>query len=459
MSKTIHTIFLLVIITLPFTDFAGIKALGEHKQDLAAHILLVGVGVYYLMLFLKKKITPINSIIYQLYVLFFVWCIFAYFFNYTSISTSLFKGRAGNRQFINQMIIYGMSIFGFVPFFHYVIGRYSSWEIIRLMRKYMYYVLFFVFFVVMLEILIGWYQVSFLKPLYDFIHTAIMRESGSEPSWSANRVTGVTYEPPYLAMYLMVVLPFMLTYIYDNRKKLFTVALVFILVFLSGSRTALIVCIIQLFIFIVLLMRYVYTVGQNVKFLEKIVIASIVILPIIGGVVIEKIGGTISSLKLEKKYRENSLNVSNITRMATQLTAIEIFKEHPVTGVGLGQQGFYYVKNYPDWAVKLSYELRDQYMNPTNPIWPPGYSLYTRLLCETGIIGFFLFIGTSLLMGYIGLRRLRQGQEPIVLVMLLSLLAGQLLNSIQFDSLRSIPFWLLVSFMIVVINKKQRSEK
>jgi O-antigen ligase len=60
-------------------------------------------------------------------------------------------------------------------------------------------------------------------------------------------------------------------------------------------------------------------------------------------------------------------------------------------GVGLGASGFYIYNNLPDWALTTVPEIARQ-LSPDNSLYPNPKNLYVRLLAETGLIGFFLFI-------------------------------------------------------------------
>lgn len=451
-NHIITFIFFGCLTLLPFTDFKGIQALGEHKKDLAAHVLLIGVFVYYIQLILKKKIIIINSVCYFLFICFYLWCIIGYISNYPSISSSLFKSQTGHLRFVKQITMLTMSLFGFVPFFHYVIRRIGVKTTFFRLRSLMSIMLFITFLFCMLEVVVGLYNIESLKPIYNFITVLINKEESATGVWRHGRISGFTYEPPFLAMYLIAVFPFMLSYLYDNIKKSYHIIFVLILVYLCGSRTALIICLVQLFMFIILLLRYAFDNKSQYKFIERLVVIIIISIPFIGGIIIEKTETTFNSLTIERTNTKGSHNVSNVTRMSTQMTALEVFKKNPLTGVGIGQQGYYLVKMYPDWAVKLSYELREQYMNEKDSTWPPGYSLYTRLLAETGIVGFGLFFSSVFLLIYVIYQKMVKSETSLFFIVILTLFVGGILNAMQFDSFRSISFWFTVSFAIVIIK-------
>jgi O-antigen ligase len=88
---------------------------------------------------------------------------------------------------------------------------------------------------------------------------------------------------------------------------------------------------------------------------------------------------------------EYLVDINAGARGAYTAGALSAFEQHPLTGVGLGASGFYIYQNLPDWALTTVPEIAKQ-MNPENRLYPNPKNLYVRLLAETGLIGFFLFI-------------------------------------------------------------------
>jgi len=78
-------------------------------------------------------------------------------------------------------------------------------------------------------------------------------------------------------------------------------------------------------------------------------------------------------------------------RLAHAWAALETFQARPWTGVGLGASGLYIYQNLPDWSKTTIPEIARQ-LSPENRVYPNPKNLYVRLLAETGLFGFWLFV-------------------------------------------------------------------
>lgn len=78
-------------------------------------------------------------------------------------------------------------------------------------------------------------------------------------------------------------------------------------------------------------------------------------------------------------------------RAAYTFGGLGAYEESPVLGVGLGASGFYMYDHLPDWALTTVPEIARQ-LNPENRLYPNPKNMYVRILAETGLVGFFIFV-------------------------------------------------------------------
>jgi O-antigen ligase len=78
-------------------------------------------------------------------------------------------------------------------------------------------------------------------------------------------------------------------------------------------------------------------------------------------------------------------------RAAYVVGAFSAYQQYPWTGVGLGASGFYIYSHIPDWALTTVRDIARQ-LSPDSNLYPNPKNLYVRLLAESGLIGFFMFL-------------------------------------------------------------------
>jgi O-antigen ligase len=86
-------------------------------------------------------------------------------------------------------------------------------------------------------------------------------------------------------------------------------------------------------------------------------------------------------------------------RAAYNWAGMGVYDEHPWLGVGLGASGFYMYDNLPDWSLTTVPEIARQ-LDPTNRLYPNPKNMYVRILAESGVLGFSVFL--AFLFGLLG---------------------------------------------------------
>lgn len=127
-------------------------------------------------------------------------------------------------------------------------------------------------------------------------------------------------------------------------------------------------------------------------------------------------------------------------------TGWNIFNDHPMIGVGVGISGFYFPQYLPDsgWELTESRKLLYQYpglMNVKN--------LWSRLLAETGMVGFALFVNFLVLFGFTCSEMVRKGvgKRRTLGFMGLFMLVALVAEELSVDSFALPYMWFAMGFV------------
>ena len=225
-----------------------------------------------------------------------------------------------------------------------------------------------------------------------------------------NRVSGMAYEPAWLAgqiatVYLPWLFASLLTRLHVTRFKWLEIILLgfaALLLLATFSRGGLLTAVGASILTFLLVGRPELRAGWNwfasgfqrgSNWLLRIGVIVVLLGALTGAGLFLSQKGYIARLfstraeSLEDFVIENSAGA----RAAYIFGALGAYRESPITGVGLGASGFYIYKYLPDWAMTTVPEIARQ-LSPDNRLYPNPKNLYVRLLAETGLIGFFIFI-------------------------------------------------------------------
>ena len=225
-----------------------------------------------------------------------------------------------------------------------------------------------------------------------------------------NRISGLAYEPSWLAgqistLYLPWLFAWLLTRNHVTRFKWLEPILLLLAVLLllaTFSRGGLLTVVATVILTFLLVGRTQIRAAwdwfaNGFHHGRELVLRLVVILLIVGS-----LSGALIFLG-QKGYMARLWNTQATTvedfliqnsagaRVAYMWGAMGAYQEHPLTGVGLGASGFYIYNNLPDWVQTTVPEIARQ-LSPDNSLYPNPKNIYIRLLAETGLIGFFLYI-------------------------------------------------------------------
>ncbi|AEM70409.1 O-antigen polymerase [Allomuricauda ruestringensis DSM 13258] len=444
--RIVRFLFFLGLFFLPFNSFEGYKYIGEFTRDGS---ILFFLPIPILAILLKGKfIFPANDIIYQAFLLFFIWIVFSMTLNLFDAHEYYFKGMNGYTRFTRQIFsLLISSVYLFLGYYLVFRGM-EPQKLFFTLRK----VIFFSFVLVsayaFLEFLILRLHLTSLEKLikvFDFFPFTEVKLD-----YRNRRLSSVTFEPPALATYLFSVSGWMFSYIVTGKgvKKYIPGLIVVFLCLFSGSRSSLFFIGVQLAAFVWVLLRK----KDYRKYFKRVLIYSLIAGLFAGAL----FGRTISAYIIDKatsfSIKDDQLSNSNKSRLGIYTASWLVFLENPIVGAGYGQQAFLAKDKYPDWAVKNNWEFRDKYLNENDPSFPPGYNLYLRLLAETGLIGLLIFALFSFMIVTRCLKLIKSDDDTIEifgLVLFVSMI-GFFLNWFKMDTFRVYGFWIGLALLIVV---------
>tara|TARA_B110000238_G_scaffold196498_1_gene237382 strand:- start:25426 stop:26817 length:1392 start_codon:yes stop_codon:yes gene_type:complete len=453
--KQTYTLFFLAgVFFIPFNSYQGISFLGEYRKDGAILFFLISFLLFFIDAGFKNKIKlPIKNVFIQFLALFVLWLILSTLFNGASVLENYMKQTSGVSRFLRQLVSLSLALILFITSYN-IFTNSSAKKVFFILRRAFLYSFCFVIIYSFFEILIVVFNMHSLKSVFLLFDYFPFTETSYD--FKFKRISAVSYEPPFLAIYLITIAAWMFSYILTSKRKLkyLPSIFVFVLTFFSGSRTALIVILLQFLIFIWIAF---FSSKKFNKIIQNFLILSFSLLLLVfifkGQKIVEVLEDKIETLNFKKNLGES---ISNRSRFGIQYTSLLIFAENPFFGVGFGQQGFHAKDKYPEWVTKNNYEFDLFYLNENDKSFPPGYNIYTRLLAETGVVGILIFLFFLFLIFYQcqKLIKNKESLDKVIPIVLLISFIGFSVNWLQFDSFRVYGFWICFALLIQQTQKK-----
>ncbi|MBN1383333.1 MAG: O-antigen ligase family protein [Elusimicrobia bacterium] len=274
-----------------------------------------------------------------------------------------------------------------------------------------------------------------------FFHNLYWQYNGNYLDWfrggPRGGIVSTIGHPLPLASYLLICFPLACCIYYFTRKKIYIVVagLLAVAILLSLSRSSTLIL-----IFLLIIMFVIYF--NKKKILLYMALFSTLILAI---VIIPKYKKNIA---MRYAWKTIKYDITSSLRYYSYFTAYNILKDYPVLGVGPGNYCLIYSK-YRD----------PRYPRNAEKAWSTPDNMYLRILTETGLLGFgmfLLFLGNffkNFLMAY---RKFEERNKKLLLSLGLCLVAF-LLNILFYDGFDwfapNLLFWCLWGLTQSLINR------
>jgi hypothetical protein len=139
-------------------------------------------------------------------------------------------------------------------------------------------------------------------------------------------------------------------------------------------------------------------------------------------------------------------NGSDITRSVGMLAGANMWREHPLVGVGFGQYGFHFRALIPSWAMN-DYELSRYFRYDQYELLgglQPTFSMFTRIAGETGLLG----LAAWLLPPLLAIRSAISRAPGLLTSVIVCAYAAQLWSFMSFDSYRNANYWFWLAMLL-----------
>lgn len=255
------------------------------------------------------------------------------------------------------------------------------------------------------------------------------------------RVVGVFgYNPNYVALYLTPITVLLIAYSLQliAQRKLqravpFLVAFLINLygLYLTGSRSGLLATAAGLVFFLIL--HFWSKIGA--KLVYKIGLAILIVATILG---------TWFLFRPDFNASSGRVVSSNNIRWQIWQTSIEMIKDRPILGVGLG--------NYQNAFSELTKD-RVNFKEFIAPLALSPHNVFLMFYLTTGLLGLLAFTWLLVLFYYIGFKEFKNDWAKILLSGMTALVLQGLVDTPYFKNDLVLIFWLIFGFMIILSRR------
>ncbi|WP_165838793.1 O-antigen ligase family protein [Roseicella frigidaeris] len=445
-AKVTQALIALSIVLVAFNDLVEFLPLGEIAHD--AFIVIFPILALRLMLSEGGLELPQPVARFTLAFTFVVLASIA--LNYGEISHAFFKGRSGMGRILTQSMILAFGVLVIIVY-HRVARLGMTAAVVKGARG----AILVMAFMGVLEFA-SWYSVPGLTDIHTALANVVHSDSG--PLY-VERLRMTAFEVSWAGALLSFFLPFAVVRLPGEQSaSRFYAPLALVLVILAQSRTAMLVVGFQ---FVIVFWAHARTRMDKVVYAVAALGVAVVLLA--GNTGLYRSTATLLTNVIEygtpkPLEADSDENTSNITRSVGIRAALSMFKTRPLFGVGFGQFGYHYT-DYVRADDLRSWEVRE-YIDDGNIKWPPSYSIHARLLSETGIAGYLVWLG---FVGTLTWRAFRYARNQALDASLRDMhfavgmtLIGVLLLGLSIDSFRFFGGWIAMGIGIGLPTQPRR---
>ncbi|UVO27609.1 O-antigen ligase [Bradyrhizobium arachidis] len=452
--RLIAPVFAMAVIAIPFDAIAGFKAFGELGDESSFYFFALAMGLYGInaagaTVAGDLGAPPGASFIWRTGAAIVAVTAISALWNATDISAARFHDRDGVVKLATSatVVIYGLALAlltrAVVP------GRWYTCLILPIC--------------ISAALCVGFGSLEALDragvsfPFYQTLNSFL--HAGSDHSVQAwdgalnlrfvegwdKRLRTVSFEPPSFGNFAGLAWPWLFAAVFMTRgiRKALHIALLLaftVLIIGAQARTGWLLLATNVVAFGLLRFLFLPPDGRVPK--STALIAGLLLVAMIAEIVFY-------AASFDEIIRDTIVgtSVSDLSRLAYQVTSIRIFSANPILGVGLGQFAFNAASYMPDWGY-ISSEVKSS-LAFTDAPWPNTYSLYTRLAAELGLIGLFgwlaIWIALMVSVRRAGLNYASSGRRvPVVAYPIIMSCADVLVTALTTDTFRTPMIWIVL---------------